>query len=271
MQAVTGNKSCLGWLGHQEKLLSHRVQCSSSELLALARMGGLGSGSAGAPHVLEDVVALVMCQDPVANAKAAVTTRIEGHGGRVVARLGRDVSHIVWERTRSRRPSDKAADEAQLLELFHKLEKVGGMGRGPGWGWGDGSAVWVCGWVCVWGEGWGGGGGGAGWPAGGVTSFPCCPPSGLAELLSTCCAVGLPAGSCVAAVGGGEHQGWAAPGGAQILGGVSARGGFLCAGRQPVCSRVGAGVTVVMGPALPQRFLVHRSPPPASTLPGSPV
>lgn len=88
-------------------------------------MGGSGSGSTGAPRVLEDVVALVMCQDPVANAKAAVTTRIEGHGGRVVARLGKDVSHIVWERTRSRRPSDKAADEAQLLELFHKLEKVG--------------------------------------------------------------------------------------------------------------------------------------------------
>ncbi|KAL4430735.1 hypothetical protein ABPG75_005991 [Micractinium tetrahymenae] len=87
-------------------------------------MGGSGSGSAAAPRVLEDVVALVMCQDPVANAKAAVTARIEGQGGRVVARLGKDVSHIVWERTRSRRPSDKAADEAQLLDLFHKLEKL---------------------------------------------------------------------------------------------------------------------------------------------------
>lgn len=101
-----------------------RQKCSST----VRNMGGAGNG---APRVLEDVVALVMCQDPVANAKAAVTARIEGHGGRVVARLGKDVSHIVWERTRSRRPSDKAADEAQLLELFNKLEKVGrGAERG---------------------------------------------------------------------------------------------------------------------------------------------
>lgn len=82
---------------------------------------GLG---AAMPAILEDVVALVQCTDAVANAKAAITARIEKNGGRVAARLGKEVSHIVWERRRSRRPSDKAADEAELMELFRKLEKV---------------------------------------------------------------------------------------------------------------------------------------------------
>lgn len=80
-----------------------------------------GKGAA-VPRVLEDVVACIL---GVSNAKAAITARIDKHGGRVAARLGKDVSHIVWERRHSRRPSDKAADEAELLELFHKLEKVG--------------------------------------------------------------------------------------------------------------------------------------------------
>lgn len=71
-------------------------------------------------------MAWVVSLDPVANAKGALTARIESHGGRVATRLGKEVSHVVWERSRSRRPSDKAADEQQLLELFHKLEKVGG-------------------------------------------------------------------------------------------------------------------------------------------------
>lgn len=74
---------------------------------------------------LDDVLALIHCPpDPVANAKAAIAARIEKHGGRVAARLGKDVSHIIWERRHSRRPSEKAADEADLLELFRKLEKV---------------------------------------------------------------------------------------------------------------------------------------------------
>lgn len=81
------------------------------------------------PAILEDVVALVQCTDAVANAKAAITTRIEKNGGRVAVRLGKEVSHIVWERRHSRRPSDKAADEAELMELFRKLEKVRGGTR----------------------------------------------------------------------------------------------------------------------------------------------
>ena len=74
-------------------------------------------------------MALVQCTDAVANAKAAITARIEKNGGRVAVRLGKEVSHIVWERRHSRRPSDKAADEAELMELFRKLEKVRGGTR----------------------------------------------------------------------------------------------------------------------------------------------
>ena len=75
---------------------------------------------------LDDVVALIHCPpDPVANARAAIAARIEKHGGKVAARLSKDTSHIIWERRHSRRPSEKAADEADLLELFRKLEKVG--------------------------------------------------------------------------------------------------------------------------------------------------
>lgn len=88
-------------------------------------MSSAGAGGGAGASCLQDVVALVHCPPDVAtNAKAAITARIEKHGGRAVARLGREVSHIIWERRHSRRPSDKAADEAELLELFRKLEKV---------------------------------------------------------------------------------------------------------------------------------------------------
>lgn len=88
---------------------------------------------------LEDVVALIHCPpDPVANARAAIAARIDKHGGRVAARLGKEVSHIIWERRHSRRPSEKAADEADLLELFRKLEKVGAGCRRALGRWGGG-------------------------------------------------------------------------------------------------------------------------------------
>ena len=60
-----------------------------------------------------------------ANAKAAITERVQKHGGRVATRLGKEVTHVVWERRSGRRPSDKAADEAELLDLYRRLEKVG--------------------------------------------------------------------------------------------------------------------------------------------------
>jgi hypothetical protein len=78
-----------------------------------------------AAPVLDEVVAWVVALDPAHTAKAALPARVEMAGGKVVSRLGREVSHIIWERRHSRRPSDKAADEAELLELFRKLDKVG--------------------------------------------------------------------------------------------------------------------------------------------------
>jgi hypothetical protein len=75
----------------------------------------------GSSSLLLDVVACIM---GVTNAKSAIQARISQYGGRVVARLGKEVSHVIWERRHSKRPSDKAADEAELLQLFLKLEKV---------------------------------------------------------------------------------------------------------------------------------------------------
>lgn len=43
----------------------------------------------------------------------------------MLQRLGKDVTHILYERRHSQRPKDKAADEAELLELYKKLDKVG--------------------------------------------------------------------------------------------------------------------------------------------------
>lgn len=102
---------------------THASSTASTRLRApvLKGMSEARGGAAAAPLVLEDVVACIMGQ---ANAKPAITARIQRHGGRAATRLGKEVSHIVWERRHSRRPSDKAADEAELLELFHKLEKV---------------------------------------------------------------------------------------------------------------------------------------------------
>ena len=80
----------------------------------------------GSRSVLEEVVAWVLAADPVHNAKAAIQERLAQHGARVAARLGREVTHVICERRHSQRPKDKAADEAELLELFKKLDKVRG-------------------------------------------------------------------------------------------------------------------------------------------------
>lgn len=81
--------------------------------------------ASGRPEALADVIAWVVCLDSVANAKAAITARIEKHGGKATSRLSKDVSHVVFERRRTRKPAEIAQDEAELLELFKKLDKVG--------------------------------------------------------------------------------------------------------------------------------------------------
>lgn len=74
--------------------------------------------------VLQDVVALVCCADAVRNAKQAIQARLREHGARVVQRLGRDVSHVVFERKHVPASTRGLDADADLLGLYTKLEKV---------------------------------------------------------------------------------------------------------------------------------------------------
>lgn len=74
--------------------------------------------------VLRDAVVLVLHSDAVHNAKEAIKSRVQANGGRVALRLGKDVTHVVFERRRSQRPADKQAEQAAILDLYHRLDKV---------------------------------------------------------------------------------------------------------------------------------------------------
>ena len=72
---------------------------------------------------LEGVVALVQCSDPIHNARRAITQRLAAHGARVVQRLGKDVTHVVFERRRSHRAGNSDED-AILSALYRNLDAV---------------------------------------------------------------------------------------------------------------------------------------------------
>ncbi|RMZ54717.1 hypothetical protein APUTEX25_003095 [Auxenochlorella protothecoides] len=76
-----------------------------------------------AMSVLEDVVALVCCADAVRNARQAIQARLREHGARVVQRLSKDVSHVVFERKHVPPSAKRAEPDADLLELYTKLDK----------------------------------------------------------------------------------------------------------------------------------------------------
>ncbi|KFM25523.1 PAB-dependent poly(A)-specific ribonuclease subunit 2 [Auxenochlorella protothecoides] len=77
-----------------------------------------------AMSVLEDVVALVCCADAVRNARQAIQARLREHGARVVQRLSKDVSHVVFERKHVPPSAKRAEPDADLLELYTKLDKL---------------------------------------------------------------------------------------------------------------------------------------------------
>eukprot|EP00887_Chlorella_sp_A99_P005336 scaffold1.g5336.t1 len=74
--------------------------------------------------VMADVVCLIRAGDPVHTAKPALTARLLSNGAKVVTRLGREVTHVIYERRHSQRPRDKAADDVELLELYKRLDKL---------------------------------------------------------------------------------------------------------------------------------------------------
>jgi hypothetical protein len=74
--------------------------------------------------ILQDVIAIIVCSDPIHNAKGALHKRLQSNGARVLARLGKDVTHIIFERRRSQRASDKRNEDEAVIELYRKLDGV---------------------------------------------------------------------------------------------------------------------------------------------------
>lgn len=77
--------------------------------------------------ILQDVVALVVCADRTLNAKEALRNRLQGCGAKVATRLGQDVTHVIFERRRGQRASDKATEEADILNFYRKLDAVSSL------------------------------------------------------------------------------------------------------------------------------------------------
>lgn len=73
---------------------------------------------------LAGAVAWVVSADPVSNAKRAIQARLQQHGARVVQRLSKDVSHVVFERRRVQASSKRAETDSDVVELYNRLDKV---------------------------------------------------------------------------------------------------------------------------------------------------
>ena len=69
-------------------------------------------------------MAVIFCSDPVHNAKSAIQKRLQTHGARTVTRISKEITHIVFERRRSQRASDKKDEEVAILSLYRKLDGV---------------------------------------------------------------------------------------------------------------------------------------------------
>jgi len=74
--------------------------------------------------ILQDVIAIIICSDSIHNAKGAIQKRLQTNGARVVPRLTKDVTHIIFERRRSQRARDKRNEDEAVVELYRKLDGV---------------------------------------------------------------------------------------------------------------------------------------------------
>lgn len=75
--------------------------------------------------VLEDVVALVISRflGPV-DTKQALSHKLEGLGAKLVSRLGKEVTHIIFMRQRTADAQEQAAEDSELRALYGKTSKV---------------------------------------------------------------------------------------------------------------------------------------------------
>lgn len=74
--------------------------------------------------ILQDVIAIIICSDPIHNAKGAILKRLQTNGARVVQRINKDVTHVIFERRRSQRACDKRQEDETVVELYRKLDGV---------------------------------------------------------------------------------------------------------------------------------------------------
>lgn len=70
---------------------------------------------------LEDVVAWIVCADPLSNARAGLAQRLEQSGAAVASRLSKAVTHVVYQRGAAGRVQEK---QEELAQVFKRLDKV---------------------------------------------------------------------------------------------------------------------------------------------------
>ena len=74
---------------------------------------------------LDEVTAYIVSRPlgPV-NTKQVLSEKIEGLGGRVVQRFGKEVTHVIFQRLRAVVAEEQIAEDSVLLDLYDKASKV---------------------------------------------------------------------------------------------------------------------------------------------------
>jgi hypothetical protein len=80
--------------------------------------------------IFQDVHALVVCGE-YSNAKAAITQRLGAHGAKIVTRLNKDVTHVVYQRRSGHNASAIAEDCDKLRALYRRIDVVSGTTQVP--------------------------------------------------------------------------------------------------------------------------------------------
>jgi len=80
-------------------------------------------------NILQGVVAFIQCSDAVHNAKAAIHDRLKKNGAKVITRITKEVSHVIFERKRYHSAGTKANEDTKVLVTLYKKFKGVRAGR----------------------------------------------------------------------------------------------------------------------------------------------
>ena len=77
--------------------------------------------------ILEGVVAFIQCCQPSGPVDARVVLRqkLESLGARICHRLGKDTTHVVFQKRHQGSDDDRQSEATLLLELYERANKVG--------------------------------------------------------------------------------------------------------------------------------------------------